>query len=95
MSVETSVGTDRWVRRAGVFHRDRGDRVVALRPDDDDAVILDATAAAMWRRLNQGRTLGELAASLADHFGVPAEDIEADVEAGLLALHEAGLVTRR
>lgn len=95
MSVETTVSTDRWVRRAGVYHRDRGDRIVALRPDNDNAVVLDATAAAMWRLLNQGRTLTELAATLAEQFGVAAQDIVSDVEAGLLALHEAGLVTRR
>lgn len=95
MSVETTVSTERWVHRAGVFHRDRGDRIVALRPDDDNAVVLDATAAAMWRRLNRGRTVTELVEALADEFGVAAEDIESDVEAGLQALHEAGLVTRR
>lgn len=70
-----------------------GDSLVLLDLRTGKYLAFSATAAAIWRELESGRAPAEIAARIADRFGVPAERAAADVEALLGQLAGAGLVT--
>lgn len=61
-------------------------------PGSDQAVLLNGTASAIWRRLAEPTSLFELVAGLATDYGQAATDIEADVAAVIDVLVSQGLV---
>ncbi|MEQ8840683.1 MAG: PqqD family peptide modification chaperone [Acidimicrobiales bacterium] len=54
--------------------------------------ILNGSAAAIWRRLGEAETIGDLAVGLGDEFGVSPADIRLDVERTVEQLRADGLL---
>lgn len=57
------------------------------------ALVLDATAAALWDSLVEPVAVGVVAAELADAYAAPLDDVLRDVGVAVEALVDAGLVT--
>lgn len=60
--------------------------------DLDGAYTLSDVGGAIWRRLDGRRTVGALAAAVAEEYDVTPAEAERDVAAFLAALARAGLV---
>jgi PqqD family protein of HPr-rel-A system len=56
------------------------------------AVVLNATASAVWRLLDGTRDAAAVVAALAARYGVAAGEIRADVERTLAELAETGML---
>jgi Coenzyme PQQ synthesis protein D (PqqD) len=53
--------------------------VAGIGDDDDELYTLNESAHAIWRKLDGQRTLRDVAAVLAQEFGAPQAELEADV----------------
>jgi hypothetical protein len=53
--------------------------VAGIGDADDELYTLNETGQAIWQRLDGQRTLGQVAAALAEEYTAPAGDLEADV----------------
>lgn len=53
--------------------------VAGIGDADDELYTLNETGQAVWRKLDGRRTLGQVAAALADEFDAPRDELEADV----------------
>lgn len=58
----------------------------------NNAVTLNATASAIWRRLDGRTGVAELVAALAEEFGTTPDRIAPDVHATLIRLADLGLL---
>ena len=86
------VPLDRRVRRADVLWRRAGDRVLIRRPGNDDLLVLADSGAALWDALAFERTVGAVAATLADAHGADIDIVEADVQNALADLVDQQVV---
>lgn len=84
----------RWQRRREVLWRAALGQLVVLVPDRADAVPLVVTSpgAAVWALLEEPVTLEEIAATLAEVFGVDPATVEHDLEPVISQLAEAGAI---
>lgn len=87
--------TDRaLVRRTdGVLVEELDGQLLLLRPGSDQVLQLNGTASAVWEALEPGRTLAQVAGSLAPGLGVAPEVLLADLEPVLAVLLQHGLVS--
>lgn len=89
----------RWVRRPEdvAFVDDGEDRVAMLDLLHlaDPPIVLEGTSAAIWRLLDEPRSVAEVAAVLAEAYDAPPADVAAGVEAFLSDLSARGLVVSR
>lgn len=53
--------------------------VAGIGDTDDELYTLNETGQAIWQKLGERRTLGQIAAALTEEFSAPADEIEADV----------------
>lgn len=79
---------------AWVDHDDRI-TVVRLQALADLPIVLDGTAAALWRALATCATVEALAAAMAEEFDEPAERLRGHVEAWVAEAVGAGLLEQR
>ena len=86
------VPLDRRVRRADVLWRRAGDRVLIRRPGNDDLLVLADSGAALWDALALERTVGAVAATLADAHDADIDIVEADVQNALADLVDQQVV---
>lgn len=63
----------------GVLARQLDDSVLLLHPQGGQAVSLNETAAAVWRRCAAGSLVAELVTGLASDYGVPERQIRHEV----------------
>jgi hypothetical protein len=69
--------------------------VAGIGDPGDELYTLNPTGQAIWQQLDGERTLGEVAARLADEFGAPVGELEADVLGFATELTRRGLLTAR
>jgi len=69
----TSIADDR-VRHRCVPERSFGSKVIVARPTDGTPVVLAATAAVVWRRIEAWTTLREIVDALDEAFSTVGED---------------------
>lgn len=81
----------RYVRAGGVLHRRTLDRALVRRPDGP-LHTLPGTAAEVWALLDRPRSVGELAAALAERYDATGPEIGAGVTALVERLLAAGVV---
>ena len=79
-------------RAIGVPSRTVADRVILARPDRDDFDALTGPAVAIWKLLQEPRSLAELVDTLVWAYHAPRAEIERDVRTLLDDLVERGLV---
>ena len=83
------------VRHRSVPWRAFGDKLIVARPSDGGPVVLAATAAFVWRHLDDWTTPGELDQRLADVYPVVSgRDREEATAAILVALMDDDLLER-
>ncbi len=88
-------GLERSVRHLAVPSRELGDKLIVARPADGAPVVLAATAAVVWRELDEWKAPGEIDRRLAEVFpGVAVHDREAALAEILDALTDDGLLER-
>lgn len=73
--------------------REIGDEVVILDVPTATYLNLNGTGRALWKRLDDGATPGELAAELVKTYGIPEDQAASDVESFLEALQERSLLS--
>jgi hypothetical protein len=85
-----------WRRAEDIAVVEREDRVVVLNLDDlaSPPVVLEGTAATIWRLLDQADTEATLVAAVAEAFDLVPATVREDVHAFLRHLNDLGLVTR-
>ena len=79
-------------RRPGVTRRHRADEIELLAPGSDQAHVLNSSAEAIWELCDGERSLEAIAEDLGRRFEVAPEQILGDIEAGVRALEEAGVL---
>jgi hypothetical protein len=62
------------VRHRRVPERTFGTKVIVARPTDGTPVVLAATAAVVWRRMDEWTTVHEIVEALGETFSTIAED---------------------
>ena len=65
--------------------------LILFRPTDQHLFILNQTARWIWQALGRGVSVAEIIQSLAAHFNLPPEDIEADIHTTLRTWLNQGL----
>jgi hypothetical protein len=92
----SEVDTETWRRSADVAVVEHDDRVVLLDLSDPAAapVVLDGTAAVLWRLLEDVDTEARLAGAVAREFQVHPSSVRGDIHDFLLQIQSLGLVTR-
>jgi hypothetical protein len=85
-----------WRRSEDIAVVEHDDRVVVLNLDDlgSAPVVLEGTAAVIWRLLDQADTEATLVAAVAEAFDIVPANVREDVHAFLRHLNDLGLVTR-
>lgn len=86
------VPLDRRVRRADVLWRRAGDRVLIRRLGNDELLVLAGTGAALWAALDSERTVGAVAATLAEAHAADLDVVAADVQTALADLVDQRVV---
>lgn len=79
-----------WCRAESVLWRRTLDGVVVLPASGGDPVALRGPAATIWELLAHPRSTSDLVATLADMYGVRAEQVANDVGGALDVLLELG-----
>jgi hypothetical protein len=77
----------------GVLSRRTLDGVLLLAPSMTEVLQLSAPGDAIWELLAEPLTVAEMVVALADHFGVPADMIRAQIQSTLDALLDSGALT--
>ena len=83
-----------WSRSTLVAVVDEGARVVVLDLSDLQTarpLVLEGSAAAVWHALAEPGTARQVAAAVARDFGLPATEVEPDVQDFLASLRRRGL----
>jgi hypothetical protein len=75
-----------------VISRESEDELVVVQPDKGKFVVLNATGAKVVELADGVRTLGEIAAEIAETFGVAQDRVEADVLTFAASLKERGIL---
>jgi hypothetical protein len=86
------VTTTRLRRAPHVLWRSVGAEVILAEPGRTDFELLSGSGGAVWRALDDPRTLGELIEALAAEHGVEADAIKDDVRQLVHTLSARGLV---
>jgi PqqD family protein of HPr-rel-A system len=68
------------------------DELLVYDPRSGRAVALNTSAHAIWALCDGRRSATEVAATLGERFGVPAEALEADVSQAVAELRETGFL---
>jgi Coenzyme PQQ synthesis protein D (PqqD) len=78
--------------RAEAAWVDHDDRVVVLPLTDTRArpIVLRESAAILWRLLEEALQLEDLAADVAEQFGLSIESVQSDIEPFLHEMHALG-----
>lgn len=84
---------ERLVRSAAVLWRDLGDEVILTTAERAGFELLSPTASEVWRMLERPRTRAELATSLAEAYGEPADRVAEEIEGLLAELAGRGVVS--
>lgn len=79
-------------RRANLQVVELDGEVSLYDPTGNNAVTLNGTASAIWRRLDGRTTVSDLVGALAEEFGTTSDRIAPDVEATLTRLGDLGLL---
>ena len=83
-----------WRRSPDVAVVDHGERVVVLDlhdPQTASPLVMEGSAAAIWRAWAEPRTTDLVVAAVALDFGLPATEVAADVRSFLTTLRDRGL----
>jgi len=91
---QQQLGLDRSARPAAAAVEEAllDGELVLYNPVDHRIHHLDRTGAVVWQLLDGSATVGELVADIAEAFGVPTEQVEADVSEILISLAGEGLL---
>lgn len=84
---------ERLERAPDVLVHELDGQLLLLRAGANQVLHLDAVASDVWRALLRGPTSAELAAWLADAYGVPPGVVAEDLVPVLAVLRDHGLVT--
>jgi hypothetical protein len=68
------------------------DDICLYRPDTDEVLVLNHTAADVWRLADASVTADELVTTLARAYAMPPEQVHDDIVAVLNDLHERGFL---
>jgi|SRR4029453_13978107 hypothetical protein len=79
---------------ARTFSLQLGDGWVLCRPDIDRLVVLNATGKTVYRLLCDGFGQQEIASAFAEHFGLPAEGVLANIRGVIVRLEDARFLAR-
>jgi hypothetical protein len=82
-------------RAPEVLWRRSGERHLLLCGRDQEPILLEGVGSAVWQLLAEPIGPRELEATLAEHYGVPAEMVAAELAPFLARLEEVGAVARR
>lgn len=82
----------RYFTNPTLLWRQTYDRLIILRPGDEECVVLQDTAISLWNCFTKPRSLSEASQMLADSYGVSAEHILKDVLPIVDALFDKGLL---
>jgi Coenzyme PQQ synthesis protein D (PqqD) len=89
---DTDVLTARAIVPAHVAHREIGDETIVLNLDTGRYHRLNRTAGSMLATLVESPSVGDAARALAERYGRPVGEIEADLSQLCASLAERGLV---
>lgn len=81
-----------WRPKAGVLAQTLGEEVVLLDANRGVYFSLNPTGARAWQLLSEGESLDRIRAVLVEEFDVPAEVLEADLQALFADLTESQLI---
>jgi Coenzyme PQQ synthesis protein D (PqqD) len=84
--------TELKLRGEGVAWTDVDGEIVALDETSAEYLAANESGGLLWRALAEGATRDELAAKLADEYGLTPERASADTDAFLAVLREHGLL---
>ena len=77
-------------RHSGTLWRNGLDGVLVFAPGDNEPLHITTPGDAVWSRLAEPVTLGELIAGLASSYGTAEDVVRADIEPVVAALLDAG-----
>ena len=86
------VDDDLLVRGAAVLWRRLFDGILVLAPDAEEPLHVSSPGALVWALLEHPTSFGGLVSELASWFGLPEEQLRADLGPVLSALRAAGAV---
>ena len=81
---------ERWHRNPAALWRRSLDGVVVLAPGADEPIVLRGGGPAVWERLAEPITLGELVEDIAGTHGADEDEVERDVRSLLDLLAVSG-----
>jgi len=81
-----------WVRNPDVMTRSGAFGVLVLAPNGDRPLLLEGTGINLWRALSAPKSAAQLAADLADQYGVEITVVEPDVHEALEQLRAGAIV---
>lgn len=84
---------ERLERAPDVLAHELDGQLLLLRAGGTDVLHLDAVASDVWRALETASTTSELAACLAEAYGVDPSVVAADLVPVLVVLRDHGVVT--
>jgi len=85
---------DRWQRDPQVLWRRIGDGLVVLPPERAACLAVSGATGLLWELLAEPVDAGELVERMATETGADPAAVQAQVEAGLQVLAEAGVLRR-
>lgn len=80
------------LRTDDVIWREVGDELLVLRESSGTYLSLNATGRELWQRLGAGASEQELADWLAEHYDLPSDQAERDVELFVASLRDRQLL---
>jgi hypothetical protein len=90
-AVATAPEARRYRRSPDVMSAEQGGRTILLDLRSEQYFALDAVGAAVWERLDGGRTVGEVAGCIAGDWQAPPDEVCRDVTEFVAALARDGL----
>ncbi len=81
-----------YARDPGVPHQKLDEETIVVDPRTREVHLLNETAARIWELLASPRSLEQLAATLAEEYDAPDEEVRAAVEETLATLRDKGLL---
>lgn len=90
--VELDLDTRVRLRSDRVSWKQAGDEIIALELEGHEYLAVRDSGVELWQRLTEPVTAAELAAWLAEHYGIDADRARHDVNAFLGQLGERGLL---
>jgi pyrroloquinoline quinone biosynthesis protein D len=93
MEIPTAAAVWRMSDNIAVAASDGGARFAVLELDADQPVVLEESAAAIWRALSEPGTASQIAARVAAEYGVATEQVAPTIADFLDSLCGQGLAT--